>query len=334
MKIFVAGATGAVGRRLVPLLVQRGQVVRNHHTAGKEDALRAAAARPVVMDAWTGTPSGRPSSRPTPRGRPRGGGRRADRPGWVHRLPEARRGLRSDEPASDRGNRSPARGHSRAPRSSDRGPVLRRPGFYARTGGPVKTEQDPSTRIPPPPCGGPWRPCDTWSEPSSGPRASKASSSGTGPSTARAPRSARAASSSRASGAADSPSSARARGCRRSSTSTTRPPQRLRPSRARATGWASTTSSTTSLRRWPSGCRPWPLRSGQASPARARVAGSPVRGRTRGGHDDRVPWRLQRQGQAGPRVAAVLPELVDRLQSGSGEFRGHQGGLRTNGPVA
>jgi 2-alkyl-3-oxoalkanoate reductase len=34
------------------------------------------------------------------------------------------------------------------PLSSDRGPVLRRPGFYARTGGPVKTEQDPSTRIP------------------------------------------------------------------------------------------------------------------------------------------------------------------------------------------
>jgi nucleoside-diphosphate-sugar epimerase len=77
----------------------------------------------------------------------------------------------------------------------------------------------------------------------------------------------------------------------------------------------------------------WPLRSGQASPARARVAGSPVRGRTRGGHDDRVP-RRQRQGQAGPRVAAVLPELADRLQSGPGEFRGHQGGLRTNEPVA
>jgi hypothetical protein len=53
-----------------------------------------------------------------------------------------------------------------------------------------------------------------------------------------------------------------------------------------------------------------------------------------GGHDDRVPWRLQRQGQAGPRVAAVLPELADRLQSGPGEFRGHQGGLRTNGLVA
>jgi nucleoside-diphosphate-sugar epimerase len=73
---------------------------------------------------------------------------------------------------------------------------------------------------------------------------------------------------------------------------------------------------------------------GPSLPARARVAGSPVRGRTRGGHDDRVPWRLQRQGQAGPRVAAVLPELADRLQSGPGEFRGHQGGLRTNETVA
>jgi uncharacterized protein YbjT (DUF2867 family) len=41
-----------VGRRLVPLLVQRGhEVVGTTHTAGKEDALRAAGARPVVMDA-------------------------------------------------------------------------------------------------------------------------------------------------------------------------------------------------------------------------------------------------------------------------------------------
>jgi hypothetical protein len=52
MKIFVAGATGAVGRRLVPLPVQRGhEVVGTTHTAGKKDALRAAGARPVVMDA-------------------------------------------------------------------------------------------------------------------------------------------------------------------------------------------------------------------------------------------------------------------------------------------
>src|SRR5919198_3960356 len=52
MKIFVAGASGAIGRRLVPLLVSNGhEVVGTTHTRGKADALRAAGARPVVLDA-------------------------------------------------------------------------------------------------------------------------------------------------------------------------------------------------------------------------------------------------------------------------------------------
>ena len=52
MRIFVAGATGALGRRLVPLLVRGGhQVTGMTRTAGKAAGLRAAGAEPVVADA-------------------------------------------------------------------------------------------------------------------------------------------------------------------------------------------------------------------------------------------------------------------------------------------
>jgi nucleoside-diphosphate-sugar epimerase len=51
MRIFVAGATGAVGRRLVPALVAAGyEVVGTTRSAGRADALRAAGAEPVVLD--------------------------------------------------------------------------------------------------------------------------------------------------------------------------------------------------------------------------------------------------------------------------------------------
>jgi len=50
MKIFVAGATGAVGRRLVPCSSSVARWFGTTTRPGKEDALRAAAARPVVMD--------------------------------------------------------------------------------------------------------------------------------------------------------------------------------------------------------------------------------------------------------------------------------------------
>jgi 2-alkyl-3-oxoalkanoate reductase len=51
MIIFIAGATGAVGRRLVPMLLDAGhEVVATTTTPGKADALRAAGALPVVVD--------------------------------------------------------------------------------------------------------------------------------------------------------------------------------------------------------------------------------------------------------------------------------------------
>jgi nucleoside-diphosphate-sugar epimerase len=51
MKIFVAGATGAVGKSLVPLLVSRGhRVFATTRTPGKAPSLRSAGAEPVVVD--------------------------------------------------------------------------------------------------------------------------------------------------------------------------------------------------------------------------------------------------------------------------------------------
>jgi 2-alkyl-3-oxoalkanoate reductase len=52
MRIFVAGATGAIGRRLVPPLVaNRHTVTAMTRSAGKAAGLRAAGAEPVVADA-------------------------------------------------------------------------------------------------------------------------------------------------------------------------------------------------------------------------------------------------------------------------------------------
>jgi 2-alkyl-3-oxoalkanoate reductase len=51
MRIFLAGATGAVGTRLIPVLVNAGHtVVGTTRSAGKTDELRQAGAEPVVMD--------------------------------------------------------------------------------------------------------------------------------------------------------------------------------------------------------------------------------------------------------------------------------------------
>jgi 2-alkyl-3-oxoalkanoate reductase len=51
MRIFVAGATGAVGKRLVPALVTAGHdVVGTTRSASKADQIREAGAEPVVLD--------------------------------------------------------------------------------------------------------------------------------------------------------------------------------------------------------------------------------------------------------------------------------------------
>jgi nucleoside-diphosphate-sugar epimerase len=53
MHVFVAGATGAIGRSLVPLLVERGHAVTAMtRAADRERLLRTLGARPVVADAF------------------------------------------------------------------------------------------------------------------------------------------------------------------------------------------------------------------------------------------------------------------------------------------
>jgi len=52
MRIFLAGASGVIGRRLVPMLVQSGhEVVGTTRSPEKADGLRAAGAEPAVVDA-------------------------------------------------------------------------------------------------------------------------------------------------------------------------------------------------------------------------------------------------------------------------------------------
>lgn len=55
MKVFVAGATGAIGRRLLPVLLRAGHsVVGLTRSASKSDWIRAAGAEPVIADALDG----------------------------------------------------------------------------------------------------------------------------------------------------------------------------------------------------------------------------------------------------------------------------------------
>src|SRR5262245_12281646 len=51
MRVFVAGASGAIGSRLVPQLVERGhEVIGTHHSPGNADRVWAMGATPVTLD--------------------------------------------------------------------------------------------------------------------------------------------------------------------------------------------------------------------------------------------------------------------------------------------
>jgi uncharacterized protein YbjT (DUF2867 family) len=52
-KVFLAGATGAIGRRLVPLLLDAGyEVFGTTRSERKATELQAAAVKPVVVDVF------------------------------------------------------------------------------------------------------------------------------------------------------------------------------------------------------------------------------------------------------------------------------------------
>src|SRR5215510_1375674 len=60
MKVFIAGATGVLGRQLVPMLVGNGhEVVGMTRTDAKRDLLRRLGAEPVVADALDADAVGR-----------------------------------------------------------------------------------------------------------------------------------------------------------------------------------------------------------------------------------------------------------------------------------
>src|SRR5215207_7545894 len=55
MRVFVTGATGAIGSRLVPQLVDHGhEVIGASRSAAKHDRLRAQGAEPVALDVLDG----------------------------------------------------------------------------------------------------------------------------------------------------------------------------------------------------------------------------------------------------------------------------------------
>jgi 2-alkyl-3-oxoalkanoate reductase len=146
MRIFVAGATGALGRRLVPLLVSGGHtVVGTTHTPGKADALRAAGATPVVLDALD-------------RDAVIDALVRAEPEVVVHEL-TALAGFtdfRKFDESFAATNRLRTEGTDHllaAARAAGAGRLVAQsyggPGFFVRTGGPVKTEDDPFDPDPP-----------------------------------------------------------------------------------------------------------------------------------------------------------------------------------------
>jgi nucleoside-diphosphate-sugar epimerase len=67
MRVFVAGGSGAIGRRLVPQLVARGhEVVATTRSAAKVDSLSALGAEPVVVDALDAVAVGEAVARSEP----------------------------------------------------------------------------------------------------------------------------------------------------------------------------------------------------------------------------------------------------------------------------
>jgi nucleoside-diphosphate-sugar epimerase len=138
MQVFVAGATGAIGRRLVPQLVARGhQVTASTRSPAKADALRALGAEPVILDGLDPVGVGEAVARAEPdaivhqmtalAGPP--DLRRFDR--WFHATNELRTAGTEHLLAAAR-----AEGVGRFVAQSYTG------WNNARTGGPVKTEED------------------------------------------------------------------------------------------------------------------------------------------------------------------------------------------------
>jgi nucleoside-diphosphate-sugar epimerase len=138
MRVFVAGATGAIGAQLIPRLVAAGhEVTGMTRTPGKQDAIRMQGARPVVADALEAEAVGRAVGLARPEV-------------IVHQATAlSSLDLRHFERAFALTNRLRTEGTDNLLAAGRAAGVERfvaqsYAGWpYARTGGPVKTEEDP-----------------------------------------------------------------------------------------------------------------------------------------------------------------------------------------------
>ena len=145
MKVFVAGATGALGKQLVPLLVAEGhEVVGMTRTDAKRDQLRSVGAQPVVADALDADAVGRAVGEAEP-------------DVIVHQLTAipAKINMRRFEREFALTNRLRTDGTDHL-LSAGRAVGVKRfvaqsnASLYARTGGPIKQEDAPLDDDPPP----------------------------------------------------------------------------------------------------------------------------------------------------------------------------------------
>ena len=145
MKVFVAGATGALGKQLVPMLVANGHdVVGMTRTAAKCDQLRSAGAQPVVADALDADAVARAVGETQP-------------DVIVHQLTAIppKINMRRFEREFALTNRLRTEGTDHLLAAGQAVGVKRfvaqsNAGLYARTGGPIKREDAPLDHDPPP----------------------------------------------------------------------------------------------------------------------------------------------------------------------------------------
>ena len=129
MRVFVAGASGAIGTRLVPQLIDRGhEVIGTFRSPGNAERVRALGAEPIALDLL----DPRAVRKAVARGRARRDRPPGDRAGGRALLQELRPQLRADEPAADRGHRRAAGRRARGGRAPVRRPELRQPPLRAR----------------------------------------------------------------------------------------------------------------------------------------------------------------------------------------------------------
>ncbi|HLI59315.1 MAG TPA: NAD(P)-dependent oxidoreductase [Solirubrobacteraceae bacterium] len=145
MRIFVAGATGAIGRQLVPMLVARGhEVTGMTRSPAKRDLVREMGARPVIADALDPEAVAQAVAAAEPEV-------------VVHELTaiDAGRFGRDFDKAFAPTNRLRVEGTDHLLAAAKATGARRfvaqsfSPWLYARVGGPVKTEEDPLDDAPP-----------------------------------------------------------------------------------------------------------------------------------------------------------------------------------------